>query len=155
MCIWCKCIFHTYIYIYIWTAIELIYVIQTIAIVYIKNIPPEYSVLTTWLSNLTVLSVPNDTRTCHSECTDMFIETDIDLRWTKDFEKDWLWLVIHGRLNSQPSWWKEIVLTTTLPCQSAMLYFLFCSKQVPPMLHQSKCYSDAYGTWVCTDTLWK
>lgn len=42
-----------------------------------QNIPPEYTVIsTTRLSNLTFLSVHDDTRTCESECTD----TDIDLR---------------------------------------------------------------------------
>ena len=43
-----------------------------------QNTPPEYTViLATWLNNLTVLPIHNDTRACHSDGTDMFIDTDI------------------------------------------------------------------------------
>jgi len=41
-----------------------------------QNIPPEYSYIDNMTKQL-VLSVHNDTRTCHSDGTDMFIDTDI------------------------------------------------------------------------------
>ena len=66
-----------------------IIVFKTLAIVYIRTSLQYTVILTTWLSNLTALSVHNDTRTCHSDGTDMFIVTDICFeRWTKDFEQE-------------------------------------------------------------------
>ena len=66
-----------------------------------QNIPPEYTVvLTTWLSNLTVLSVHNDARTCHFDGPDMFIDRDIYFWETNKgfWARDLLLHEIHGVL---------------------------------------------------------
>ena len=55
-----------------------------------QYIPPEYTViLTTWLSNLTVLSVHNDKRTCHCDALACSLTQIFTFeKQTKDFEQE-------------------------------------------------------------------